>query len=167
MLYAYYKKIESDENREDELISSQVVVDNVPADQQDKNSKSSLEIKSFKKSKFFTEESLDNDFIISVVRFVGDLRNIKQIFNDYQLLIGNFEFLLDDSKSIAKKIFSISALQNYYPSDYNQLLSNSGKLYGLMNRQGEYRSFVENVKNYFKDLNDKNEKLSSENFLSR
>lgn len=163
-LYAYYKKIEGDENREDELISSQVVVDNVPADQQDKNSKSSLEIKSFKKSKFFTEESLDNDFIISVARFVGDLRNIKQIFNDYQLLIGNFEFLLDDSKSIAKKIFSISALKNYYPSDYNQLLSNSGKLYELMNRQGEYRSFVENVKNYFKGLNDKNEKLSSENF---
>ena len=94
-----------------------------------------------------------------MVRFVGDLRNIKQIFNDYQLLIGNFEFLLDDSKSIAKKIFSISALKNYYPSDYNQLLSNSGKLYGLMNRQGEYRSFVENVKNYFKDLNDKNEKF--------
>lgn len=44
------------------------------------------------------------------------------------------------------------------------MLSNSGKLYELMNRQGEYRSFVENVKNYFKDLNDKNEKLSSENF---
>lgn len=126
-LYAYYKKIEDDENSEEKLNASQEIEVHDPSDQQDKNSKSSLEIKSFKKSQFFTEEALDNDFIISVARFVGDLRNIKQIFNDYQLLIGNFEFLLDDSKSIVKKIFSISALKNYYPSDYNNLISNKGK----------------------------------------
>lgn len=163
-LYAYYKKIEDDENSEEKLNASQEIEVHDPSDQQDKNSKSSLEIKSFKKSQFFTEEALDNDFIISVARFVGDLRNIKQIFNDYQLLIGNFEFLLDDSKSIVKKIFSISALKNYYPSDYNNLISNKGKLYELLNRKGEYRSFVENVKNYFKDLNNKNDKLTSEDF---
>lgn len=163
-LYAYYKRIEDDESRENEIIASQDVGDNVPADQQDKSTKNSSESKIFKKSKLFTEEALDNDFIISVSRFVGDLRNVKQIFNDYQLLIGNFEFLFEDSKNIAKKLFSISALKNYYPSDYNELISNKGKLYELMNRKGEYRSFVENVKNYFKDLNDKNDKLSSEEF---
>ena len=152
-LYAYYKKIEDDESREDELIASQDVGDNVPADQQDKNSKNSLESKIFKKSDFFKEEALDNDFIISVSRFVGDLRNVKQIFNDYQLLLGNFEFLFDDSKSIAKNIFSISILKNYYPSDYNQLLSNNGKLYELMNRQGEYLSFVEANKKFFEKYN--------------
>lgn len=152
-LYAYYKKIEDDESREDELISSQVVVNNVPAEKQDKNSKNSLERKSFKKSDFLTEETLDNDFIISVSNFISDLRNIKQIFNDYQLLLGNYEFLFDDSKSIAKKIFSISILKNYYPSDYNQLLSNNGKLYELMNRQGEYLSFVEANKNFFEKKN--------------
>ena len=152
-LYAYYKKIEDDENSEEKLNASQEIEVHDPSDQQDKNSKSSLEIKSFKKSQFFTEEALDNDFIISVARFVGDLRNIKQIFNDYQLLIGNFEFLLDDSKSIVKKIFSISALKNYYPSDYNNLISNKGKLYELLNRQGEYLSFVEANKNFFEKKN--------------
>ena len=99
-------------------------------------------------------EFLDNDFIISVTKFISDLRNIKQIFNDYQLLLGNFEFLFDDSKSIAKNIFSISILKNYYPSDYNQLLSNNGKLYELMNRQGEYLSFVEANKKFFNIFTD-------------
>lgn len=157
-LYAYYKKIE------DELKTTQEIEVHDSVDQQNKSTKKASESKIIKKSELFTEEALDSDFIISVSRFVGDLRNIKQIFNDYQLLIGNFEFLFEDSKNIAKKIFSISALKNYYPSDYNQLLSNNGKLYELMNRKGEYRSFVENVKNYFKDLNDKNNKLSSEDF---
>ena len=165
-----YKKLEekktseTDKTSEDELIAPQEVCDNVPTDQQNKNTQNSSETKSFKKSELFTEEALDNDFIISVSRFVGDLRNIKQIFNDYQLLIGNFEFLFDDVKSIGKKLFSISALKNYYPSDYNDLISNKGKLYELMNRKGEYRAFVENVKTYFKDLNDKNDKLTTEEF---
>ena len=152
-LYSYYKKIEDDKYLEVKLKASQDVGDNVPADQQDKNSKSSLERKSFKKSDLFTEEALDNDFIISVSRFVGDLRNIKQIFNDYQLLIGNFEFLFDESKNIAKKIFSISVLKKDYPSDYNELISNTGKLYELMNRQGEYLSFVEANKKFFEKKN--------------
>lgn len=163
-LYAYYKKIEDGKTSEEKLIASQEIEKQVPTDKQNKNSQNSSETKIFKKSELFTKEALDNDYIISVSRFVGDLRNIKQIFNDYQLLISNFEFLFQDSKIIAKKIFSISALKNYYPSDYNELISNKGKLYELMNRKGEYRSFVENVKNYFKDLNDKNDKLSSEDF---
>lgn len=163
-LYAYYKKIEDCKTSEEKLIASQEIEKQVPTDKQNKNSQNSSETKIFKKSELFTKEALDNDYIISVSRFVGDLRNIKQIFNDYQLLISNFEFLFQDSKIIAKKIFSISALKNYYPSDYNELISNKGKLYELMNRKGEYRSFVENVKNYFKDLNDKNDKLSSEDF---
>lgn len=152
-LYAYYKKIEDDESREDELIASQDVGNNVPADQQDKNSKNSLESKIFIKSDFFKEEALDNDFIISVSRFVGDLRNVKQIFNDYQLLIGNFEFLFEDSNLIGKKIFSISVLKKDYPSDYNELLSNTGKVYELMNRQEEYLSFVEANKKFFEKNN--------------
>ena len=90
---------------EDELKASQDFGDNVPANQQYKITQMSSESKIFKRSKLFTEEALDNDFIISVSRFVGDLRNVKQIFNDYQLLIGNFEFLFDESKNIAKKIF--------------------------------------------------------------
>lgn len=163
-LYAYYKKIEDGKTSEDKLIASQEIGDQVPTDQQIKITQKSTESKNFKKSELFSEEALDNDFIISVSRFVGDLRNIKQIFNDCQLLIGNFEFLFEDSKIIGKKIFSISALKNYYPSDYNELISNKGKLYELMNRKGEYRSFVENVKNYFKNLNDKNDKLTSEDF---
>lgn len=163
-LYAYYKMIENDETSKDELKPTQEIEVHDPVDQQNKNIKKSSESKISKKSELFTEDTLDNDFIVSVSSFVGDLRKIKQIFNDYQLLIGNFEFLFEDSKNIAKKIFSISALKNYYPSDYNQLLSNNGKLYELMNRKGEYRSFVENVKNYFKDLEDKNDKLSSEDF---
>lgn len=163
-LFAYYNKIEDDETREDKLEVSQEIEDHVTSELQDKFSQEPFENKNFKKSELFTEEALDSDFIISVSRFVGDVRNIKQIFNDYQLLIGNFEFLFDESKNIAKKIFSISILKNYYPSDYNQLLSNKGKLYELMNRKGEYRSFVENVKNYFKYLNDKNDKLSFEDF---
>lgn len=163
-LYAYYKKIEEGKTNEDKLEASKEIEDHVPTDKQNIKAQKPSKTKSFKKSELFTEEALDNDFIISVSRFVGDLRNIKQIFNDYQLLLSNFEFLFQDSKIIAKKIFSISALKNYYPSDYNELISNKGKLYELMNRKGEYRSFVENVKNYFKDLNDKNDKLSSEEF---
>lgn len=139
-LFAYYKKIEDDKSLEDELKASQDFGDNVPANQQYKVTQMSSESKIFKRSKLFTEEALDNDFIISVSRFVGDLRNVKQIFNDYQLLIGNFEFLFDESKNIAKKIFSISVLKKDYPSDYNELLSNTGKLYELMNRQEEYLS---------------------------
>lgn len=107
-LFAYYKKIEDDKSLEDELKASQDFGDNVSANQQYKITQMSSESKIFKRSKLFTEEALDNDFIISVSRFVGDLRNVKQIFNDYQLLIGNFEFLFDESKNIAKKIFSIS-----------------------------------------------------------
>ena len=152
-LFAYYKKIEDDKSLEDELKASQDFGDNVLANQQYKITQMSSESKIFKRSKLFTEEALDNDFIISVSRFVGDLRNVKQIFNDYQLLIGNFEFLFDESKNIAKKIFSISVLKKDYPSDYNELLSNTGKLYELMNRQEEYLSFVEANKKFFEKKN--------------
>lgn len=55
-LYAYYKKIENDETSADELIASQDVGDNVPADQQDKNTKKSSESKIFKKSDFLEKE---------------------------------------------------------------------------------------------------------------
>ncbi|MCI7253630.1 MAG: hypothetical protein MR556_10915 [Succinatimonas sp.] len=152
-LFAYYKKIEDDKSLEDKLKASQDFGDNVPSNQQYKITQMSSESKIFKRSKLFTEEALDNDFIISVSRFVGDLRNVKQIFNDYQLLIGNFEFLFDESKNIAKKIFSISVLKKDYPSDYNELLSNTGKLYELMNRQEEYLSFVEANKKFFEKKN--------------
>lgn len=162
-LYAYYKKIENDENSENELKTTQEIEVHDPADQQDKNTKKSSETKISNKSDLFTEDALDNDFIISVSKFISDLRNVKQIFNDYQLLIGNFEFLFDDVKSIGKKIFSISILKNYYPSDYNQLLSNKGNLYELLNRVGEYQSFVEANKHFFEQKNN----LSSENSESK
>lgn len=162
-LYAYYKKIENDENSENELKTTHEIEVHDPADQQDKNTKKSSETKISNKSDLFTEDALDNDFIISVSKFISDLRNVKQIFNDYQLLIGNFEFLFDDVKSIGKKIFSISILKNYYPSDYNQLLSNKGNLYELLNRVGEYQSFVEANKHFFEQKNN----LSSENSESK
>lgn len=162
-LYAYYKKIEEGKTSEDKLIASQEIEDHVSTDQQIKITQKSTESKNFKKSELFTEEALDHDFIISVSRFVGDLRNIKQIFNDYQLLIGNFEFLFEDAKNIGKKIFSISILKNYYPTDYNNLISNNGNLYELLNRVGEYQSFVEANKHFFEQKN----KLSSENSESK
>lgn len=162
-LYAYYKKIENDENSENELKTTQEIEVHDPADQQDKNTKKSSETKISNKSDLFTEDALDNDFIISVSKFISDLRNIKQIFNDYQLLIGNFEFLFEDAKNIGKKIFSISILKNYYPTDYNNLISNNGNLYDLLNRVGEYQSFVEANKHFFEQKN----KLSSENSESK
>lgn len=162
-LYAYYKKIENDENSENELKTTQEIEVHDPADQQDKNTKKSSETKISNKSDLFTEDALDNDFIISVSKFISDLRNIKQIFNDYQLLIGNFEFLFEDAKNIGKKIFSISILKNYYPTDYNNLISNNGNLYELLNRVGEYQSFVEANKHFFEQKN----KLSSENSESK
>lgn len=149
-IYAYYKKIEIDETSEDELKTTQDIEVHNSADQQDKNTKKLSESKIIKKSELFTEGALDNDFIISVSKFISDLRNIKQIFNDYQLLIGNFEFLFEDVKGIAKKLYSISALKSYCPSDYNQLISNTGKLYELLNRVGEYNIFVKDIKNNLK-----------------
>lgn len=149
-LYAYYKKIEDGKTSEEKLIASQEIEKHVPIDKQNKNSQNSSETKIFKKSELFTKDALDNDFIISVSRFVGDLRNVKQIFNDYQLLIGNFEFLFEDVKGIAKKLYSMSALKSYCPSDYNQLISNTGKLYELLNRVGEYNIFVKDIKNNLK-----------------
>lgn len=152
----YYKKLEGEKTCEtgktggDKLEASQEIEDYVQTDKQNKNSQNSSETKIFKKSELFTEEALDNDFIISVSRFVGDLRNIKQIFNDYQLLIGNFEFLFEEAKSIGKKIFSISILKNYYPTDYNNLISSNGKLNELLNRLGEYKSFVKIIKSNLK-----------------
>lgn len=56
-LYAYYKKIENDETSADELIASQDVGDNVPADQQDKNTKSHQKVR-FLKSQIFLEKEL-------------------------------------------------------------------------------------------------------------
>lgn len=158
-LYAYYKKIEEGKTNEDKLETSKEIEAHVPTDKQNIKAQKPSETKSFKKSGLFTEEALDNDFIISVSRFVGDLRNIKEIFNDYQLLLSNFEFLFDDANSIGKKIFSISVLKNYYPSDYNELISNKGNLYELLNRVGEYQSFVEANKHFFEQKNN----LSSEN----
>ena len=137
----YYKKLEeekkceTDKTSEDKLETSQEIEDHDQTDKQNLNAQKSSEINIFKKSLLFTKEALDNDFIITVSRLVGDLRNIKQIFNDYQLLIDNFEFLFDDAKIIGKKIFSISVLKNYYPSGYNELISNKGKLYELLNRE--------------------------------
>lgn len=161
----YYKKLEeektceTDKTSEYKLETSQKIEDHDQTDKQYVNAQKSSETKIFKKSELFTEEALDNDFIITVSRFVGDLRNIKQIFNDYQLLIGNFEFLFDDAKSIGKKIFSISVLKNYYPCEYNELTSNKGKLYELLNREDAL--YIDDVEN--KKSNSKTQSVIEEN----
>ncbi len=161
----YYKKLEeektceTDKTSEYKLEASQKIEDHDQTDKQYVNAQKSSETKIFKKSELFTEEALDNDFIITVSRFVGDLRNIKQIFNDYQLLIGNFEFLFDDAKSIGKKIFSISVLKNYYPCEYNELTSNKGKLYELLNREDAL--YIDDVEN--KKSNSKTQSVIEEN----
>lgn len=104
------------------------------------NSKESNAIK----QQFLSEQLLDDKFFISISRFLCDLRLVKQIFNDYQNLIGKIDWLFPkiSDKNLRKKIvtecFSFALFRCVFLKEYDDLNKNKGITYNFLNRKYKY-----------------------------
>lgn len=104
------------------------------------NSKESNAIK----QQFLSEQLLDDKFFISISRFLCDLRLVKQIFNDYQNLIGKIDWLFSkiSDKNLRKKIvtecFSFALFRSVFLKEYDDLNKNKGITYNFLNRKYKY-----------------------------
>lgn len=104
------------------------------------NSKESNAIK----QQFLSEQLLDDKFFISISIFLCDLRLVKQIFNDYQNLIGKIDWLFPkiSDKNLRKKIvtecFSFALFRCVFLKEYDDLNKNKGITYNFLNRKYKY-----------------------------
>lgn len=121
------------------------------------------------KLEFLSKEFLDDQFLISISRFLCDLRLIKQIFNDYQLLIAKLDWLFTRStnenfrKKIVKESFSFAVFRCVFTKEYDNLNRNKGITYNILNRKYQYTGLdsfdIENNSFYelaFKEIIDPN-----------
>ena len=114
---------------------------------------------------FLSKELLDDLFLISISRFLCDLRLIKQIFNDYQNLIGKLNWLFTKStndnfrKKIAKESFSFALFRCVLTKEYDNLNNNKGIAYNILNRKYIYPGLdsfdIENYSFYELSLKEK------------
>lgn len=114
---------------------------------------------------FLSKELLDDLFLISISRFLCDLRLIKQIFYDYQNLIGKLNWLFTKStndnfrKKIAKESFSFALFRCVLTKEYDNLNNNKGIAYNILNRKYIYPGLdsfdIENYSFYELSLKEK------------
>lgn len=96
------------------------------------------------KEKFFSKEFLDDQFLITISRFLNDLRVVKEIFNDYQNLTVKIEwlFLQNADKNLLKKLvvqcFSFALFRCVLTKEYDNLNKNKGIAYYILNRKYQY-----------------------------
>lgn len=96
------------------------------------------------KQQFLSEQLLEDKFFISISRFLCDLRLVKQIFNDYQNLIGKIDWLFPkiSDKNLRKKIvtecFSFALFRCVFLKEYDDLNKNKGITYNFLNRKYKY-----------------------------
>lgn len=95
------------------------------------------------KHEFFSKHLLDDQFLIAISRYLKDLRVVKEIFNDYQNVIEKIGwlFLQISDQNLRKKLvvqcFSFALFRCILTKEYDNLNSNKGATYNLLNRKYE------------------------------
>lgn len=78
-------------------------------------------------------DDLDRQFLREVSRYLNDLRLIQNIFNEYTIYVKNLatddENILDSNKLLALLIY-----KNVFPSDFEELHREKGKLAEILNK---------------------------------
>lgn len=121
------------------------------------------------KEKFLSKELLDDQFLITISRFLNELRVVKEIYNDYQNLTVKIEwlYLQNHDNNLFKKLviqcFSFALFRCVLTKEYDSLNKNKGIAYCILNRKYQYagldsfdienNSFYELVRKKKIDLN--------------
>lgn len=79
---------------------------------------------------------LDQQFLREVSRYLGDLRLIHNIFNEYAIYVANLE---TDGENVldATKLLAVLIYKNVYPRDFERLHRGEGKLADILGRKDE------------------------------
>lgn len=79
------------------------------------------------------DERLDRQFLREVSRYLNDLRLIQNIFNEYAIYVKNLE---TDNENVLdpNKLLAILIYKNVFPSDFEDLHREKGKLAEILNR---------------------------------
>jgi hypothetical protein len=82
------------------------------------------------------DDRLNRQFLREVSRYLGDLRLIRNIFNEYAVYVANLE--TDDENILnANKLLAILIYKNIFPSDFELLHSGKGNLAQILSRHDE------------------------------
>lgn len=82
-------------------------------------------------------ERLDHQFLREVSRYLGDLRLITNIFNEYTIYVANLE--ADDQNLLdANKLLAVLIYKNVYPKDFEDLHRGEGNLANILARHDEF-----------------------------
>lgn len=98
---------------------------------------------------YFSSKILTDEFLLTISRFITDVRLINKIFNDYLLSIIAFEPIIqitkcseekdlsDSQKQLIKFLFSLVLFRTMYPLEYHSLLLEKDPIYFILNREYE------------------------------
>ena len=82
-------------------------------------------------------ERLDRQFLREVSRYLGDLRLITNIFNEYAIYVANLE--ADEQNLLdANKLLAVLIYKNVYPKDFEDLHRGGGNLAKILARHDEF-----------------------------
>lgn len=89
-------------------------------------------------------DRLDHQFLREVSRYLGDLRLIMNIFNEYAIYVANLE--ADDKNLLdATKLLAVLIYKNVYPKDFEGLHRGEGNLAKILARHDDFIAQAENV----------------------
>jgi hypothetical protein len=95
------------------------------------------------------KQIITDQFLLSISRYITDIRLINKIFNDYLLAIRTFAPILqfndgdderepnESQKQLIKVLFSLVLVRVIYPREYHNLLLEKGLVYSILNRKYE------------------------------
>lgn len=99
----------------------------------DSKNSDSIILKELKNS----EHKIEDTLIFKISLYIDDMRLLKNIINEYEIyanIIPLKKFELDNNK-----LFSLIVLKNIFPKEFEQLQSDQGYVYNVINRKNKYR----------------------------
>ena len=101
------------------------------------NSSNSVDMVIEQAKTFSLDQRLDPQFLREVSRYLGDLRLIKNIFNEYAVYVANLE---TDGENVldANKLLSVLIYKNVFPSDFEALHRREGSLAKILDRHDQF-----------------------------
>ena len=120
------------------------------------NSSNSIDMVLAQGKRLDLDGRLDQQFLREVSRYLGDLRLIHNIFNEYAIYVANLE---TDGENVldATKLLAVLIYKNVYPRDFELLHRGEGHLAGIFGRKddlvsGRERSYRSEIAEIERDI---------------
>ena len=109
------------------------------------------------------DENISDQLMQDMSVYIDDARLLKNIINEFHLYKKQLNNL-ENNVTKNEKIFAMVSLKNIRPKEYEMLLNNEGKIFGLLENKEEMYNFLKsNLNKEIEENNTNIEKLKKEN----